>query len=354
MSLSSIQRTIMTKMINFKTISIVSFIAVSISGLTGVLMAINGHGIISLVVRMVLGQFITFLAFWFFSKWRPRFIFNIRSFKSMFNYGKNLFIIKVINSLFNNLYYSAIGKLFSASVLGFYTRAESFKNLASSNVINTVQRVSFSVLSSKSNEKSKIFLFKEINKATFLFTSFLMSILFICSNEIILILVGEKWIISIQYLKILTLSGLFLPIYSLNTNYFAVQNKTNLYMKIDVGCKLFVIPVILIGYFSGIIHMLYGIVVSSILAYLVSLFYLNRIFNIKVKEQLFLVFKGISLFILSFLLTEKVNITIDEQLYFNFLMKFTLIVIVFSFGLVFLFPNILNRLSNFNFFNVKK
>ena len=67
MSLSSIQRTIFTKRINFKIITIVSIVAVFISGLVAVLMALNGYGVMSLVIRMVLGQFITLLVFYLMS-----------------------------------------------------------------------------------------------------------------------------------------------------------------------------------------------------------------------------------------------------------------------------------------------
>ena len=77
MSLSSIQRTIFTKRINFKIITIVSIVAVFISGLVAVLMALNGYGVMSLVIRMVLGQFITLLSFYIISKWRPQFTYKV-------------------------------------------------------------------------------------------------------------------------------------------------------------------------------------------------------------------------------------------------------------------------------------
>ena len=351
MSLSSIQRTIFTKRINFKIITIVSIVAVFISGLVAVLMALNGYGVMSLVIRMVLGQFITLLVFYFISTWRPQFKFNYQSFKTMYAFGVHLFISRLFNAMYTNLYYFVIGKIFSPKILGFYTRAESFKNLASSNVINTVQRVSFSVLSSKSNEKSKMLLFKEILNGTFFITSLFMTVLFICTEEIILILVGEKWITSILYLKIITLSGFFLPLYSMNINFLAVMNKTKLHMKIDTYTKVLIVPVILIGIYYGIIEMLYGIVIVSVLNYIISSYILGKLFNFTFREQSYLIFKGGVLFLISIVLNEYFTFFNSENMYYSFLFKLFLIMAVFSIGVWILFPQLFKRILDFKVLN---
>lgn len=353
MSLSSIQRTIFTKRINFKIITIVSIVAVFISGLVAVLMALNGYGVMSLVIRMVLGQFITLLSFYFISKWRPQFKFNYQSFKSMYAFGVHLFISRLFNAMYTNLYYFVIGKIFSPKILGFYTRAESFKNLASSNVINTVQRVSFSVLSSKSDEKSKMLLFKEILNGTFFITSLFMTVLFICTEEIILILVGDKWITSILYLKIITLSGFFLPLYSMNINFLAVMNRTKLYMKIDTYTKVLIVPVILIGVYYGIIEMLYGIVVVSVLNYVISSYFIGKLFNFRFKEQCYLIFKGCLLFLISIVFNEYFIFFNSENMYYLFLFKLFLILVVFSMGVWILFPQLFKRILDFKVLNKK-
>lgn len=351
MSLSSIQRTIFTKRINFKIITIVSIIAVFISGLVAVLMALNGYGVMSLAIRMVLGQFITLLIFYLISTWRPQFKFNYQSFKSMYAFGVHLFISRLFNAIYTNLYYFVIGKIFSPKILGFYTRAESFKNLASSNVINTVQRVSFSVLSSKSDEKSKMLLFKEILNGTFFITSLFMTVLFVCTEEIILILVGDKWMISILYLKIITLSGFFLPLYSMNINFLAVMNKTKLYMKIDTYTKVLIVPVILIGVYYGIIEMLYGIVIVSVLNYVISSYVLREFFNFRIIEQFYLIFKGGALFLISIVFNEYFIFFNSENMYYLFLFKLFLILVVFSIGVWILFPQLFKRILDFKVLN---
>ena len=271
----------------------------------------------------------------------------------MYAFGVHLFISRLFNAIYTNLYYFVIGKIFSPKILGFYTRAESFKNLASSNVINTVQRVSFSVLSSKSDEKSKMLLFKEILNGTFFITSLFMTVLFICTEEIILILVGDKWITSILYLKIITLSGFFLPLYSMNINFLAVMNRTKLYMKIDTYTKVLIVPVILIGVYYGIIEMLYGIVVVSVLNYVISSYFIGKLFNFRFKEQCYLIFKGCLLFLISIVFNEYFIFFNSENMYYLFLFKLFLILVVFSMGVWILFPQLFKRILDFKVLNKK-
>lgn len=348
-SFSSIQRTILTKNIDFKTITVVSIISVFLSGTIAVYMAFKGYGILSLVIRIVLGQLFSLILFWILNSWRPKLIFDFESFKSMYRYGVNLFLSRIMNSIYDNLYYFIIGKFFSPASLGYYTRAESFKNLVSTNIINTVQRVSFSALSAKKDENNQLDLFKKFISGTFFITSFFMTILFVSANEIILILIGDKWATSILYLKILSISGLFMPLYTLNINFLAVKNKTRLYFKIELFTKLFAIPTILIGISFGIIAMLVTISAISFLAYFTSVFFINKLFDFNYKNQLFLVFKGLLLFTISVILTEAISQIVISNLYIKILFDVTIICFVFFVGAKILFRELItevNRIKN--------
>lgn len=339
-SFSSIQRTLLTKQINFKTITVISIVSVIISGFIALYMAFHNYGVLSLVVRMVLGQFITLLLFWLLNRWRPKFIFDINSFKEMYKYGSNLLLSRLINSIYDNLYYFIIGKYFSPLSLGYYSRADTFKNLASNNISSTVQRVSFTALSAKTGDEEQIELFKKFLFSTFFVTCFFMSILFICSKEIILILIGDKWITSILYLKILSLSGLFIPLYKLNINFLAVKNRTKLYFKIELFTKLFAIPTIIIGIYFGIIAMIYSISIISFLTYLTSVYVLKNLFSISYKNQLTLVSKGLLLVLISLLLTYCFTFFKIENRYSILFINSALIFIVYLLGLFFLFPEL--------------
>lgn len=344
-SFSSIQRTLFTKEINFKTITIISTLSVVISGIIALYMALHDYGILSLVVRMVLGQFVTLLLFWILNKWRPKFIFDFKSLKELYKYGGNLFMSRLMNSLYDNLYYFIIGKCFSPANLGYYSRADTFRNLASTNITNAVQRVSFSALSSKNEEKEQMELFKKFLLSTFFITVFFMAILFVCSNEIILILIGLKWTNSILYLKILSISGLFIPLYTLNINFLAVKNRTHLFFQIELITKLFAIPIILVGVSFGIVPMLIGIIVASFLSYFTSAYFIKKLYNYNYRDQFTVIFKGIVMFLVSIILTLVADYLKIENLFFKLILNLILVCSVFLIGMRFLFPELIMELK---------
>lgn len=346
-SFSSIQRTILTKELDFRKITIVSIIAVIISGIVSVTMALEGYGVLSLVVRMVVGQVITLGLFWILNKWRPSFVFSVRSFKELYKFGLGLLLSRILNTIYDNLYYLVIGKFLNATTLGFYSRADTFKTLATTNIVNTVQRVSFSVLSAETVPLSRSLLFKRFISGTFLITCLAITILFVNAREIILLLVGQKWAPSILYLQIISVSGLFLPLYVLNMNYLAVNRKTRLYFKIEVFTKLFAIPTIMVGIFFGLVNMLYGVVISSFLAYLVTIYYSYKLFNFSIKDQLSLVAKGLLLFCLSAAASQIISSHPSLGIYQALGLKLSIISSVFVVGSFWLFPDVVKELKNF-------
>jgi len=346
-SLASIQRTILTKSVDFKKITIVSIIAVVTSGVVAVVMALNNYGVVSLVVRMVLGQVLTLILFWLINSWRPKLQFDVSSFKQMYKFGSKLFMSRLLTSIYDNLYYLVIGKFFSHKNLGYYTRAESFRNLATINITSSVQRVSFSILSSKQGTPEQIVVFKKFLTGTFFITSLFITILFGNANEIILILIGDKWLPSVEYLKILSISGLFVPLYFINLNLLAANGNTSLYFKLELFTKFFSIPTIIIGLGFGILPMLYAMIFSSLTAYVVSVIAVNKLFGFSYKQQISLIARGITLFIISIGLVAVFNYVLPVQnIYFKAIRNILLIFLTFGASLMYVFPDLLHEIKN--------
>ena len=311
LAFSSIHRTILIKQLNFKLITVISLISVLVSAICALWMAYRGYGVYSLVYRILIGQSITLVLFWLLNKWRPKLIFSIDSFKELFSYGGNLMLSGFLNKLHSNIYYLLIGKYFGTIQLGYYTRANTFKELASNNIALTINRVSFSTLSKIRDEKElhrKFFFFQNV---TFIITSFCMLFLFLFSEEIIFILLSEKWVDSIEILKIISLSGVYVSLYSLNLDYLAVVKRTKLYLKIEVLGKILVVPVLLLGIFYNFTYFLYAIIVHSILMYAIVLYCMKSLIIEVIWKQVVLLSKYcVAMFIL-ILITDYYPMSFD-------------------------------------------
>jgi teichuronic acid exporter len=286
-SLSIIQRTILTKEINFKVQTKSTAIALLLSGIVGVSLAFLGYGVWSLVFQSLLLSLIGSVSLWYLNSWRPKLIFSKSSFKDLFMFGSNLLITDIINIVYKNAYYIVIGKFFSAASLGFFTRAETTVAMLTSNLTNTVKRVSYPVLAKLQDDEIGLkSMYKKLVKNTMLVAASLIFGLAATAKPLILLLIGEQWLPSVLYIQLLSFAGIFLPLTIFNLNAINVKGHSKLYLKLQLTNKVLGVPVIFIGIYWGIKEMLIGFIVVAFVYYLINAYFSSKLINYPVKEQL--------------------------------------------------------------------
>ncbi len=282
-----VQETQLTKEIKIKVQTKISFTANITSGIVAVALAYTGFGVWSLVFRNLINIFIKNLLLWKFNNWKPSLVFSIKSFKELYAFGSKLFLSGLINRIFENIYYFVIGKYFSAEQLGFYTRADTFAKLPSSNINGVVQRISYPVLVKLQNDDAALKnALKKLIKSTMLLTMFFMIMMAASAESLIITLIGEKWYQSVFYLQLLCFSLILFPLQSLNLNMLNVKGRSDLFLKLEIIKKILVVPVILIGIFYGIKVMLLVMIINSFISYYLNSYYNKMLINYSMYEQL--------------------------------------------------------------------
>jgi O-antigen/teichoic acid export membrane protein len=286
-SLSIIQSTLLTKRIDFKLQAKISVIASFISGILSIYMAYSGWGVWSLVALTLIRYSINSLLLWFWNKWKPILYFSYKSFKELFSFGSKLLVSGLIDTIYRNVYYLVIGKYFAAIELGYYTRADQFKALPSSNLQGIIGRVSYPVLSTIQNDIPRLReAYKNIIKSTMLITFVLMLGMAAVAKPMILTLIGEKWEPCVIYLQMLCFVGMFYPLHALNLNMLQVQGRSDLFLRLEIIKKALAIPIIVIGIIWGIKTMILGMIVSSLIAYYLNSYWSGRFIGYSSLQQI--------------------------------------------------------------------
>jgi O-antigen/teichoic acid export membrane protein len=277
-AISIVQRTILIKAIDFKTQTKISLISSIISGIIGVFMAFLKFGIWSLVCQQILKQTLNTLFLWVFNRWRPAKEFSIQSFKELFGFGWKLLVSGLIDTIYRNIYYIIIGKFYTASQLGQYTRAEQFNNMFSSNLTSVVQRVSYPILSTIQDETDRLRLaYRRIVKTTMLITFAFMLGLAAVAKPLIILLIGIKWLPAVSFLQIICFAGMLYPLHAINLNILQVKGRSDLFLKLEIIKKIIAIIPIIIGIYYGIAFMLVGSVIISLISFLLNSFYSSNL-----------------------------------------------------------------------------
>ena len=133
-ALFTVHKAKLSRAVDFKTQSKASFGAALLSGIFGVVLAYCGFGVWSLVWQSIANSVLNLLIFSVLLRWFPKPCFNKASFHSLFSFGSKLLVSSLIHSVYSNLYNLVIGKKFTATDLGFYTRADHLSSFPSLNV----------------------------------------------------------------------------------------------------------------------------------------------------------------------------------------------------------------------------
>lgn len=286
-SFGLIQNTILTKQVDFKTQAKVSLIASALSGIIGVSMAATGFGVWSLAVQQISSTFFRTVFLWLLNGWRPAPIFSLKSLREMFGFGSRLLASGLLNQIFDNIYLLVIGKLFSATDLGFFTRAQTLREVPSKTLSEMVGRVTFPVFSTIQDDPAR--LKKGMKKAltTLVLVNFPMMIgLAVIARPLVLVLLTEKWTESIPYLQLLCLVGLLFPLHVINLNLLQALGRSELFLRLEIIKKILIVINIAVTVRWGISAMIYGMIGTSIISYYLNSYYTWILIGYSIREQL--------------------------------------------------------------------
>jgi len=227
----------------FKLQTKISVIADIVSGVAGIAMAYTGFGVWSLVARQIIQRALNALLLWVWNRWIPLLVFSKESFKELFSFGSRLLVSGLIDTAYRNIYLLVIGKFFSAAELGYFTRSEQFQKLPSQNINAVIQRVTYPVLSSMQDDKSRLKNnYQKLIRSTMLITFVLMLGMAAVAEPMIITLIGEKWRPSIIYLQMLSFVGMMYPLHALNLNMLKVSGRSDIILKLEIIKKYWQCP----------------------------------------------------------------------------------------------------------------
>ena len=286
-SLCVVQQALFTIKIDFKSQAKVTLSATLISGIVGVILAYQGYGVWALVWQGVILALVRMGLLWIMSKWHPKTGFSKDSFHYLFGYGSKLLVSGLLDTIYNNIYPIVIGKFYTPAQLGNYSRALSFAQLPSSNITSILQRVTFPVLSTIQDDKSRLQTnYRRLLKLSAFIVFPLMMGLAAVAFPLIRIVLTPKWEGCSFYLQIICFALMWYPIHAINLNLLQVKGRSDLFLRLEVIKKIVGICIMCITIPLGITAMCIGMVVSSLISLFINTYYTGKLINIGCLKQI--------------------------------------------------------------------
>lgn len=273
--------------IDFKSRAKISVITTLFTGIVGLWLAYRGYGVWALVYQGLASAVLNVILLWSIVRWRPQLIFSWKSFKELFSFGSKLLASGLLDTIYNNVYTLVIGKFYSASALGVYSRADSLAQFPSSNITGVLQSVTFPVLSTIQDEEERLAnAYRRFLRLSAFIIFPLMLGLSAVADPFIRLVLTDKWEGAIYLLQILCFALMWYPIHAINLNLLQVKGRSDYFLKLEIGKKILGVCVLCITIPLGLVAMCYGHVFFYVFCLGLNTYYTKKIIGYGFADQM--------------------------------------------------------------------
>lgn len=249
-SLNSIQLAKVYREMKFKKVFVSNIGAVLVAGLLGILLALNGFGIWSLVWQNIIKVVMATVIMIFTIKWIPKFTINFKRVKELFAYGWKILVSGLIDNLYQEVRSLIIGKKYSSDTLGYYDRGKQFPQFLITSINGAVQSVMLPAMSALQTKKEQV---KELTRRSIKTCSYLifpmMVGLAMVASPLVKILLTEKWLPCVIFLQIYCFTFAFYPIHTCNLQAINAMGRSDIFLTLEIIKKAIGVATLLVAVF---------------------------------------------------------------------------------------------------------
>ncbi len=206
-----------------------------VSAAVGIGMAYAGCGIWSIVGQQLVNAAVGTACLWVAVKWRPRLLFSLKRLMGMLSFGCKLLFSALIDTVYNNMQQLIIGKIYSSSDLAYYNKGNQFPYMIVTNVNSSIDSVMLPTLSREQDDKVRV---KAMTQRAIRMSTYVMAPMLIglaaCAKPLVELLLTDKWIDSVFYIRAFCIVYMFYPIHTANLNAIKALGRSDLFLKLEI------------------------------------------------------------------------------------------------------------------------
>ena len=312
--------------IRFKPLAIRNIVSALVATVAAVWMAYIGLGVWALVYSVLIKSTINTVLLWLMIDWRPSFVFSIKAWRELFSFGGLMLCASLVDTLYKNVNGLIIGRAFSAKDMGYYEQARKMEEVPSIVMSAIVNEVSFPAFSKLQDEKDRLLAGVRFNVKAVAFLCFgMMALLLSVGHPLFRLLYTSKWDSSVPLFQILCLASMLYTLNGVNNSVIKSLGKGKIFL-INLSIQRFIgVSLIIGGVYFGIKGMLWGMVLSTYISFLINGLINSRLINYSLLRQI----KDVAPYYLLSLSLAGVCIFIGSIIDVNYLVGMLMQIVVF-------------------------
>lgn len=266
------------------------------SALVGIFMAYAGFGVWAIVVQQLSNTTIDTLILWLTVKWRPQRAFSWLRLKEMLSFGWKMLASSLLDTIYNNIRSLIIGKMYSSADLAYYNQGDKFPSVIAGNINTSIDSVLLPTMASAQDESERVksMTRRAIKTSTYIMAPLMMGLAF-CAEPIVRLVLTDKWLPCVPFLRIFCITYMFYPIHTANLNAIKAMGRSDLFLKLEIAKKIVGMVLLLTTMWFGVMAMAYSLLVSSVSSQIINSWPNRKLLNYGYLEQLKDILPGIAL-----------------------------------------------------------
>jgi teichuronic acid exporter len=280
-----VQYVVLNKKLDFRTLALINISSVVISGTLGIVLAFNGYGVWALVWQQIVSQLMRAILFPILVHWRPIRHFSFQVIKDFWNFSIHMLGSTSLNVIFNHIYTILLGRFYPLQV-GYYVQANKLNetvNAASQQILLSGTYPLLVQIQDNTERLTRVF--RRLTTSLSLLVFPLTIVLIVIAKPLILVLIHEQWLSSVILFQLLLAASIFGPLYSLNISVLNARGESKRTLRIEFIKKTLILISLVFCFQYGINSMLIGLIIATYLSYFISIVYIRKILDLKLRSQ---------------------------------------------------------------------
>ena len=286
-SFSLVQNALLRKRMLFYLSFRISWVALILSGIVGITMAYSDCGVWSLIAQQLTNAVVTVMMQWLWVKWRPQWLFDWERTKVLFSFGGKMFCSNFLDTLYNDIYSIVIGKIADLEMLSYYDRGKLYPKLGMDIINSTIGSVFLPAFSELQDDRPKM---KELAqrglKNIMFFVTPVLAFLFVFADSITILLLTEKWLPSVIFIRLCCITFFFWPFHTTNLQIITACGRSDVFLILEIIKKVQGILVIAITYRFGVVTMVAAGAAMGLVGMFENAWYNRKLINYAPWQQL--------------------------------------------------------------------
>lgn len=264
------------------------------SAFFGIGLAYAGFGVWAIVAQQLSNTAIDTLILWLTVKWRPKKMFSWERLKALLSFGWKMLASALLDTVYGNIRSLIIGKLYSSADLAYYNQGDKFPTVIASNINASIDSVLLPTMASEQDNASRVKAMtrRAIKTSTYIMAPLMMGLAF-CAEPIVRLVLTDKWLPCVPYLRIFCITYMFYPIHTANLNAIKAMGRSDLFLKLEIVKKIMGLTILLLTMHWGVMIMAYSLLLSSVLSQIINSWPNWKLLNYNYWEQIKDILPGI-------------------------------------------------------------